>query len=62
MGFEVGTQGWGDAKLSYNEAENSISRVSKISKDYGIFIWAYFKENVGTVSVKQILDLSKKYE
>jgi len=61
LGFEVGTQGWGDAKLSYAQADGWMRRVYSASKDYGVFIWALQKESNGTVSVGQLLDLSKKY-
>lgn len=61
LGFEVGTQGWGDAKLSYSQADEWMRRTYLASKDYGIFIWALQKESQGTVSVGEILEMTKKY-
>jgi GH18 family chitinase len=61
LGFEVGTQGWGDAKLSYAQADEWMRRTYLASKEYGIFIWALLKESKGTVSVNEILEMTKKY-
>jgi len=61
LGFEVGTQAWGGALLSKDQANTWMKKVNSYSKEYGIFIWSLQKESQRTVSVGEILQLTTWY-
>lgn len=61
LGFEVGTQAWGGALLSKDQAMRWTEKVSKYSPEYGIFVWSWQKESKGTVSTKEIMEISTWY-
>jgi len=61
LGFEVGTQAWGGALLSKDQAKKWIERTSFYSSEYGIFVWSWQKESRNTVSTKEILEMSTWY-
>jgi len=61
LGFEVGTQAWGGALLSKEQANACMKKVNSYSKEYGIFIWSLQKESQRTVSVGEILQLTTWY-
>lgn len=58
LGFEVGTQAWGGALLSEDQAKKWLECTWQHSKNYGMFVWAYLKESNNTVSVKRLLEMS----
>lgn len=61
LGFEVGTQAWGGALLSKDQANTWMKKTSAYSKEYGIFIWSLQKESQKTVSVAEILQMTTWY-
>lgn len=61
LGFEVGTQAWGGALLSKDQANMWMKKTHSYSKEYGIFVWSLQKESKGTASVKEILDMTTWY-
>jgi len=44
VGFEVGSQGWGDALLTTDDVDKVVNYVKNRSSNDGIFVWAYFKQ------------------
>lgn len=61
LGFEVGTQAWGGALLSKDQAKKWMEKTSLYSSEYGIFVWSWQKESKGIVSTKEILEMSTWY-
>lgn len=52
LGFQVGTQGWGDAYLSLEDVEKHCTYIKPFGD--GCFVWAYFKD--GIPNTKQVID------
>lgn len=52
VGFQVGTQGWGDAYLSMEDVNKTCQYIQPFGD--GCFVWAYFKD--GNPSRKQVVD------
>lgn len=61
LGFEVGTQAWGGALLTKDQANMWMKKTYGYSKEYGIFVWSLQKESQKTVSTAEILQMSTWY-
>jgi hypothetical protein len=60
LGFQVGTQGWGDAYLSLDDVKHICSHIQPFGD--GCFVWAFFKSGKPTclevvTTASQILDV-----
>ena len=57
MGFQVGNQAWGGARLQMDEVKRNCEWVKNENLKNGIFLWSWQKGNDGvTVSGKEVLD------
>ncbi len=54
VGFQVGTQGWGDAYLSLEDVKKVCTYIRPFGD--GCFVWAYFKD--GNPNCSQVVDLA----
>lgn len=52
VGFQVGTQGWGDAYLSIEDVKKVCTYIQPFGG--GCFVWAYFKS--GNPNCQQVID------
>lgn len=56
LGFQVGTQGWGDAYLSLEDVTKCCTYIQPFGD--GCFVWAYFKD--GIPNTKQVVEEASK--
>lgn len=60
MGFQVGNQAWGGARLQMDEVKRNCEWVKNENLKNGIFLWSWQKGNDGvTVSGKEVLDAAR---